>query len=1118
MFSYKDRCRGLFSTIVIVIVCAFLPNDAVFVLDSINSSSNSALAPASIFNPIVSLKWDGTNNRYFITENQEEKSRFKYERQEEAAFVYLNLLIGQFQRDLSDLSKLGVSDRGLKKHLEEIKKDRLSKFIESIKEDLPHINFDRFRLNEMYWDCNTVCLQYDGQILRYSLPEEKPKETEVIFMPPLEKLHSVDIFIGVSGDEDILEDPAAQGEFMAEWVRTRKLPAHTFQAITKSGEDFEPSSFNGNNFELPNEFIAENLPGDNQGTPLLCNPYRLSQELIEELKLRAFLRYKNPGINVNQVIRLCREMFAANYTLDPRGEHISRLDIEIDILRQKCQLAAKVFVNPVRIYEVNVALKLNELRKVDPLASLSNILSDEKLSQLKASGYTHIWLMGEKERDLAAAGIALSAGKDGPSPYSLRSNKPDDEWGGKPARNAFIERLKKFSLAPAGDYVTNHFGFVSKFVERYPQLFIIRDKNDPRVLRDGRWEVNSDYWFDYDQWKSQNPDQPLSESLKGKVILRAQETRWDGGTQSLGTGDVAQVSLHNPDAIDIMTTLVDEAAAEVCLPDGQGKGVLRFDLAHYLWRDNLRGRVKDFLSAEELSRFDDNYHGIEPLKIILSRVKKKYPNLITVAEVYGGIQTNIYLLGLGFDFAYDKDKGFYDIVVARKDTRELNLHMRQLELMRRAGLLSLLFDENHDEISVNAAFPFNRSAHAAALFLRRLSGHAELMFCGEEEGRYWNKHNAEDRYSRNDMMGDPWRSQMYDHPLLRHSALLHGRRTPLTVLNGNGQEGSIAAYLVEYEGINYLGVVNISNETAKGKIDLDADSIFGNKSGTYTLKDIADDYNQGPRRNGYTSQPPEPIYYRTHEELKSLSVELVPDQVQFFEIISRNNAQVPDLDRERNIAIDFRDAIIEKAVKAKKDDQYILFGLDETWIKNKSGLQAIITELERLPENLRQRGLDNVIFKRGEGDEVADAIAREREGRESIIPLSNITVLGSHPILRSDKFNRLRREKLQDSALLIGVDNASFTITSGTRLLEMYLLALKLTSINLPDKSDPEYEKKVKVVYEAFISRLDTQFIQIAFSFNGQFWDIVFTPIKPYDINESAERNRIQIEQIDSKA
>ncbi|MDD5427994.1 MAG: amylo-alpha-1,6-glucosidase [Candidatus Omnitrophica bacterium] len=719
--------------------------------------------------------------------------------------------------------------------------------------------------------------------------------------------------MGIAGDGDL-------------WENAWNMPIITFRAVLGAGEDFAASAFDGHTYFMPREFVAGDLEGDDQRTPSLRNPYRLPDELINELKYRAFLKYTEKDIAADEITRRCREIFPGNYIPDPYGNIVSRVDTEIETLRLKCKSAARFVEKPVRIYEVNVAVRINELKKSRGGANLADpdFLTDEKLEELKALGYTHVWLMGEKERDAAAAEIAAWFGKEGPSPYALKSNNIDEEWGGEAARNILAARLKKFGLELAGDHVTNHFGFVGDIMRRYPQLFVIRDKN-PALI--------SDYWFDYDEWKNRHPEVRPIPALQGKVVLRAQERRWGGGTKTLGTGDVAQISIHSPDAIDIITSLVDEAASKVCGPDGQGAGLLRFDLAHCLWRNDLLDRVGGFLSYEEWMRFNNNYRGIEPWKVILNRIRKKYPNLIAVAEVYGGAQSNADLLALGFDFAYDKERGFYDMAVLRKDALSLNVHMRQLELMRRAGLYSVLLDETHDEHSIAGICP--RAQHAAILFLRRLSGHAELMFSGEESGMDWGKHNAEDKWPR-DFKGDLSRRAMYEHPLLKHPALMHGRRKPLAALNGNGQEGAIAAYILEHEGKRYLGMANISNSVAKGRVNLDPDSIFDNKSTFFRFRDIVGDYNKWAAQSGYApAHTEETAHVHRRQELKSLYVELEPNNVQLFEIAPSENARptgkvVPDGDVAVKGFADFYPKLTNDNTQPLKENRVVYVTVDFT--------------------------------------------------------------------------------------------------------------------------------------------------------------------------------------------
>lgn len=203
MLRYRNTLNPLRRVTALAVVCLFLINDVAF-----------ALSPASKFEPIASVSWDKNNNKYTITENKKEASGLRTAFAEDAAFLYLNILIGQFLGDARELSDLGMSQSGLR--------DRLEAFKKAIAKDLPHIDFDRFRYDKMTLEGETVCLPYirkDSaqdkpitQILRYYLNTEQVKRSqgETSGVPILgfaDKLDRVRIPSGVEGLDIILEDP-----------------------------------------------------------------------------------------------------------------------------------------------------------------------------------------------------------------------------------------------------------------------------------------------------------------------------------------------------------------------------------------------------------------------------------------------------------------------------------------------------------------------------------------------------------------------------------------------------------------------------------------------------------------------------------------------------------------------------------------------------------------------------------------------------------------------------------------------------------------------------------------------------------------------------------------------
>ncbi len=206
---------------------------------------------------------------------------------------------------------------------------------------------------------------------------------------------------------------------------------------------------------------------------------------------------------------------------------------------------------------------------------------------------------------------------------------------------------------------------------------------------------------------------------------------------------------------------------------------------------------------------------------------------------------------------------------------------------------------------------------------------------------------------------------------------------------------------------------------------------------------------------------------------------------------------IPNENRERDMAIDFRDEIITMAQAARGKGQYIILGLDESWILNRDGSQAVICGIARLQETLKRRGLDNVIFERGNGDEVAVNIQAKQ--RETNAPFSNIVVLGGKAILKSSEFGKLIGSKPEESALLVAIDPKNLNRTSDIKILEMYLSAMKLNKGNSP-------------------SELDQTYIKIAADPDGRVRVFIFEPIEPVGVEASAEINRIRVEELGSKA
>ncbi|MDD5439549.1 MAG: hypothetical protein PHS37_05120 [Candidatus Omnitrophica bacterium] len=207
--------------------------------------------------------------------------------------------------------------------------------------------------------------------------------------------------------------------------------------------------------------------------------------------------------------------------------------------------------------------------------------------------------------------------------------------------------------------------------------------------------------------------------------------------------------------------------------------------------------------------------------------------------------------------------------------------------------------------------------------------------------------------------------------------------------------------------------------------------------------------------------------------------------------------------RETGIVADLWDTVVLAAEKAKENGQKIILALDDSWVPKTGESGAInmqmLTMLHDLPDKLRRRGVNNVVFVRGHGEEVIGKIIDEQPAGT---PFSNIIVLGDRAITENNVLNRfmgLRGETAGDQAFLIGIDPENLSDTTGRQILEMYLLALRLR-----DGTEP--------------ASLDQTFIRIDKDTGGRAHVFLFTPVKAYNLDEFRDSIKLYRDEIGTKA
>ena len=134
--------RLWFKAVASGIVCLFVLNDISSAAQpGITRNSDHTLSPSSKFNPIVRI--EKRNGEFVFVENQDEKAKLEPTDtfQEDTGFVYLSLLIAQVMERYG--SK--ISEEGLKM---------------LIMKHLSHIDFTRFKWQELYKEGSSFCLPY----------------------------------------------------------------------------------------------------------------------------------------------------------------------------------------------------------------------------------------------------------------------------------------------------------------------------------------------------------------------------------------------------------------------------------------------------------------------------------------------------------------------------------------------------------------------------------------------------------------------------------------------------------------------------------------------------------------------------------------------------------------------------------------------------------------------------------------------------------------------------------------------------------------------------------------------------------------------------------------------
>lgn len=326
------------------------------------------------------------------------------------------------------------------------------------------------------------------------------------------------------------------------------------------------------------------------------------------------------------------------------------------------------------LFEVNARQWIAGLReKLGPGVDLGSV-PDSEIDRWAGYGVTHVWLMGvwptgeiSRGESLRHDALRLAYEDALPgwreddvmgSPYAVADLRVDAFLGGDDALRHLRRRLKDRGLLLVLDFVPNHLGRDHRWVGAHPDWFVGADHPFEGCFR-------------------------VDTELGARFLAHGKDPFFAGWT------DTVQVEYRSRDAREAMVGIL-ESISDRC--DG-----VRCDMAMLVLADVFQrtwGHV----------RYDGAFAEGEFWEHATSRVRRKYPDFLFLAEAYWGLEDR--LCRAGFDYAYDKT--LYDRLV-HDDAEGVAAHIVGMGGMnaRRAHFL-----ENHDEPRVASVMGLERMVSA----------------------------------------------------------------------------------------------------------------------------------------------------------------------------------------------------------------------------------------------------------------------------------------------------------------------------------------------------------------------------------------------------------------------
>lgn len=455
-----------------------------------------------------------------------------------------------------------------------------------------------------------------------------------------------------------------------------------------------------------------------------------------------------------------------------------------------------------------------------------NKIASADLKAIRASGFNSLWLMGIWEIGPKVRAISKRYGNDfAGSPFAISDYRISEELGTEEEFKELVDRAHEAGLSVIVDFVPNHMGLDSDWLNEHPEYFIHRALDiDEEKLPDSELETRYPGHFVY-----RTPSYPKDGARVPKTIM----VSYGKDPYFYPWIDTAQLDYADP---GLRRKMIDVLSRWAKVVDG-----VRCDMAMLVLREQVKIHRHPAMSWETFNRWMPEEFWTEAIRA----VKRVNPQFSFMAETYWAMEG--YLQQLGFDYTYNKP--LYEAICNAFHSGNAEGLMNFVRMLGMDFLKKgVHFLENHDEERAMNALGDERQRAAAAL-LFTLPGIA-LIHQGQMEGKRERLPVQRvvplSNEKENTVLADFYRR------LLHATALPVFRDGRLHVLYSNN--ASLISFARVLDDAKALIIINTSGHYQKGSIHM-VPGLRLKSGAPYQLNDLFYDLKSKEVRRQQTVQP-----------------------------------------------------------------------------------------------------------------------------------------------------------------------------------------------------------------------------------------------------------------------